>query len=825
MAGGFGTRLKPLTCNIPKPMVPVVNRPMMEHVVRLLKRHSVKNIVTLLFHQPEIIKNYFGNGNKFGVELLYQHNTEDFGTAGSVRMAQQYLKERFVVISGDLITDTDLSAAIAFHKEKKAMATIILTRVKNPLEYGIVMTNKQAEITRFLEKPAWGQVFSDTINTGQYIFEPEVLDFIPEQKTFDFSKDLFPILLKKQLGLFGYISERYWKDVGNLKEYQQAHFDCLDNRVQIKVPGTRKGKVHVGEHCKFGKNVILNEPVIIGDRCTIGTNVFIQNSVIGDDCRIDDESYIVNSVIWNKVMIEKQVTLDNDVIASNTQLKEKAYIAENSFVSENCVIGKNSILRPNVKVWPNKLVDDGAVLTSSLVWGDRWLKELFTDARITGLSNTEITPEFGAKLGAAFGALLGPDTYTIIGRDAAESSRMISRAMASGFMAAGVNVHDLRNVPIPIMRYQLRSSMERAGVYVRKSPFDQKLTDILYFDDDGRDLPVSKTKAIERLFFREDFYRASYDHIGKIDYPVRQAESYSEDFLAHLDISAIEAAHFKVVIDYSNGGASTILPKLFGSLGCEIISLNAYLDSKKLSRNEEEFYHSLKQLSNIVTSLKADIGFLIDAGAEKIYVVDEKGRFIDSDRLLVLITNILINANHPEKLAVPVTASSQIEQLAEPRDIQVFRTANDHRSLVEMYFKNRIKFAGDTKGGYIFTQFQFAYDGMYAMSKILELMGRTKTRIGELHDKLPQLALKKINVPCAWERKGFVMRNLMEYTEKMERQLIDGIKLFHDDSWVLIMPDRSRPLFHINAEARKSKIANALVQEYASKINQWVAEK
>jgi mannose-1-phosphate guanylyltransferase/phosphomannomutase len=825
MAGGFGTRLKPLTCNIPKPMVPMLNRPMMEHVVLLLKKHGIHKIVSLLFHQPQTIKQYFKNGHHLGVEMLYQINTEDFGTAGSLKQAERFLNESILVISGDLLTDIDLNRAIEFHQQKKNAVTLVLTRVKNPLEYGIVMTNESGQITRFLEKPAWGQVFSDTINTGIYILEPEILQYIPSNEIFDFSKDLFPLLMKKKIRLFGYITNDYWRDVGNLREYQQAHWDALNGTARLELPGTRYREAWFGENSDAGENFQVEGPVLIGNRCKIGKNVFLKNSVIGDDCRIGDDSNIINSILWNNVMIEQRATLESDVIASNVQLKENAYIAENAFISENCVLGKNSTIRPNVKIWPNKHVEDGAVVTSSLIWGDRWLRELFTEARITGLSNAEITPEFGAKLGAAFGAMFGINNSVIVGRDAAESSRMISQAIASGFMAAGVDVHDLRNMPIPIVRYQLRSSVERAGIYVRKSPFDERLTDILVFDDDGRDLPTNKTKSIERLFFREDFRRANYDQIGKIDFPVRQVESYSEDFLTHLDLPQIEKARFRIVVDYSHGGATMLLPQLLGSLGCEVISLNAYLDSTKLSRDETSYKQSLVQLSNIVTSLGADIGFLIDAGAEKVSIIDEKGRYIDGDRLLVLITSILTQINHLEKIAVPVTASSQIEKMAEPHGIQVLRTANDHRSLVDSHFLQGVKFAGDTKGGFIFTQFQFAYDGMFAMAKILEIIARTNSRLGRLHDNLPQLALRKVNLPCSWEKKGYIMRRLMETTENMERELIDGVKIFQDESWVIVLPDRTRPLFHINAESPKPAISEALVTRFSQNISNWISEK
>lgn len=246
MAGGFGTRLRPLTMNIPKPMVPMMNKPMMHHIVELLKRHGITDIIALLYHQPDIIINYFGHGSRFDTTMKYVRAEADYGTAGAVRNAAEFLNERFIVISGDVLTDFNLTKAINFHVERKAKATVVLTHAKNPLQFGVVITSNDGKITRFLEKPSWGEVFSDTINTGIYILEPEVLELVPYQHESDFSKNLFPLLLQEDLGLYGYVAEGYWRDVGNLNEYQEAHLDCLAGKVDIILDGIQQGSTYVG---------------------------------------------------------------------------------------------------------------------------------------------------------------------------------------------------------------------------------------------------------------------------------------------------------------------------------------------------------------------------------------------------------------------------------------------------------------------------------------------------------------------------------------------------------------------------------------------------
>lgn len=302
MAGGFGTRLRPLTQSLPKPMVPVANRPMLHHIINLLKNHKLTDYITLLYFQPEEIKNYFKDGAEFGVRIRHLLAEDDLGTAGAVKNAERFFDgQRVLVISGDVLTDFDLSAAVAFHKEKSALATIVLTRLENPLAYGVVITDDQGRITRFLEKPTWGEVFSDTVNTGIYILEPEVFTRVPAEKNFDFSQNLFPLLLAEQAPLYGYVAEGYWRDIGNLSEYRKSHLDILAGKVNIETDYNRLHRqdatIWFGKDFHVDESAEFRGSVIIGDGATVAAKAFISNSVIGDRCQIGEDARIENSVI------------------------------------------------------------------------------------------------------------------------------------------------------------------------------------------------------------------------------------------------------------------------------------------------------------------------------------------------------------------------------------------------------------------------------------------------------------------------------------------------------------------------------------------------
>ncbi|MEN3037732.1 MAG: sugar phosphate nucleotidyltransferase [Candidatus Kryptonium sp.] len=831
MAGGFGTRLRPLTMNIPKPMVPVVNIPIMHRIVTLLKKYGITDIIALVYYYPEVIMNYFKDGKDFGVNISYVRAEADFGTAGSVRNAADLIgSDEFVVISGDVLTDVDISKVINYHFDKKSKATIVLTRVKNPLQYGIVIVKDTGEISRFLEKPSWGEVFSDTINTGIYVLNPSILEFVPYKQEFDFSKNLFPILLDKKIPFYGFLTESYWRDIGTLGDYLEAHLDCLAGMVDIEIYGDKikseNATLYLGENSTIESFDKFEGVIVIGNKTKIGKNVKIVNSVIGSECEIGDDCEIINCVIWDRTKIKEQAKLNLDVIGYECVIGEKTEISENVFISNNCFIGREAKLLPNIKLWPWKVVEDGSILSKSLVWEDKWLKELFSESRVSGISNLEITPEFGAKLGAAFGAFLGQGKCVLVSRDPDNVSRMINRALICGLISAGLDVDDLRVASIPMVRNELRSGRYAGGLHVRKSPVDKHQTDIIFFDSSGLDLPVSKVKAIERLFFGEDFPRVPYDKVGTINFPVRVVEGYVEKFLNFINIDAIKKRNFKIVIDYSNGVAVTIFPNILGQLGCQVVSLNAYLNPSKLTRDEEEFKKAINDLAQIVTSIQYDVGFMLNPGAERIWVVDERGKLIENDRLLSVVVKLYLEANQGKvkKIAVPITASLEVDMIASEYGVEVVRTKNSHYGMMEAVIKDpEVKFVGGTKGGFIFSEFLFASDGMFSISKILELMAVTGLKIGDVEKSLPRFVLKHSILPCPRDQKGTVMRFATLESDKYKRQLIDGVKIFINDlTWVLILPDRQKNEIHLFVESDDEKQVDDLLVIYSDKIEKWM---
>ncbi|MFA5839590.1 MAG: mannose-1-phosphate guanyltransferase [Candidatus Margulisiibacteriota bacterium] len=817
LAGGLGTRLHPLTVNLPKPMVPVANRPLMEYVIEHLKNHGFDEIIVLLYYQPEIIKKHFGDGKKFGVKMSYVSAPKDYGTAGAVKFAAKNLTEPFLVVSADLICDFELKKVVQFHKDKKSIATMVLTRVANPLPYGIVILNKDNKIKHFLEKPSWSEVFSDTINCGIYLLEPKALDYIPPEKNFDFSHDLFPALLKEKQPLYGFVATGTWKDIGSLLEYGKCQKELID-----------KEKSKIGEGTKIAKSVKSEGSIVIGEKTFIADDVQLTDCSIGKNCQIGRGTILKEAILWDNVIVGPEVKVERGTIASNTTLGDRTIVEEGVVIGEGCTIGKDALIKAFVKIWPNRIVEEGAIVSRSMVWRERWTKGIFGPYGVTGRCNIEITPEFAAALGAAYGTILGKGADVVASRDSHKSSRMIFRALISGLLSSGVNISNLEEVPIPINRFEIRSLKSKGGIHVRKSPYDPDIIDIKLLDEDGTDLRPSREKKIERLFFGEDFRRAGIEEVGELTFPYhRVAETYKAGILAIAKAEVIRAANFKVVIDYSYSSASKIFSSILGELGIEVVSLNAYIDETKITKTRSMFERELSQLSEIVKSLKADLGIMLDTGAEKIFLCDEKGHILLGDLELGVIT--LLNLKSQKgTIAVPVKASRVISQLAKQYGSRVTFTKNSFQAMMDAASKPPVSFLGEPLGGFIFPEFQPTFDAMFATVKIIELLAESKIKLSQLVDEIPKIHMASKEISCAAEQKGKILRSIVDSVKDEEVDLTDGVKVFHGEGkateadWVLILPDPARPVIHLYAEAGSDKDANKLIRDYVEKIDSFV---
>ncbi|MGZ8688085.1 MAG: sugar phosphate nucleotidyltransferase, partial [Gaiellaceae bacterium] len=445
MAGGEGTRLRPLTSNQPKPMVPIVGKPCMEHILELLRSHDFEEVVITLAFMPQTIRSYFGDGDFLGVQIDYSVEEQPLGTAGSVKLAQERLDDTFVVISGDALCDVHLGALVAAHRAKGAAVTIGLKPVDNPLEFGIVVTDEDGKVERFLEKPSWGQVFSDTINTGIYVLEPAIFDFIPEGRSVDFSGEVFPALLAAGRPMYGALVDGYWEDVGTLEAYLSAHKDVLDLKVVTEIPGFRVNEgIWLGEGAEISPEATMVGPAVIGPGSKIEAGCHIgEYTVLGSNVRLQHEAHVERCVLHDNVYVGARTRMRGAVIGRSCSVRSNVRIDEGVVLGDEVFVGTDAIITSEVKIFPFKTIEEGAIVNSSIVWESKGARSLFGRDGVNGLANVDVTPELAVRVALAYGTSLPKGTTVVTSRDSSRSARMLKRAMMAGLNAAGVDVLDL----------------------------------------------------------------------------------------------------------------------------------------------------------------------------------------------------------------------------------------------------------------------------------------------------------------------------------------------------------------------------------------------
>ena len=821
MAGGEGTRLRPLTSNQPKPMVPIVGKPCMEHILELLRAHEFTDVVVTVAFLPQAIRTYFGDGETLGLSIEYSVEESPLGTAGSVRLASDRLDETFLVISGDALCDIDLRKIVDFHQEKGAAVTIGLKSVENPLEFGIVVTDEEGRVERFLEKPSWGQVFSDTINTGIYVLEPEVLRHIPTDRPFDFSKELFPLLLEMGRPIYGYVCEGYWQDIGNLDQYRQANFDALDEKVQLNVEGLKiRGDVWIGEGVEIDDVEGVEGPAFIGNYCRVSPESSVgPYTVLGPGTTLRERGRVSRSVIDASCYIGRSSTIEGAILGRNCDVRPHARVHEGVAIGDQVTLGDQSVIYPGVRIYPYKEVEYGAQIHESLIWESRGTTKVFAQDGVVGLVNVDLTPEVAIRFGAALGTALKRGARVVASRESAPAYRMIKRALISGLNSTGVQVADLRTLPAPVGKHLLKTQGYDAAFHVGASTTDPEAVQIRLFERPGVALSESMQKEIEKHFTRQELRRVPFNDVGSISYPARARETYASDLLADLDVAAIRGRGFRIVVDYGYSAGSYVLPLVLGPLGVEAVTAHAFESDSGSA--PVRFGETVDHARRLVAAVEATFGAVFDRSAERLFLIDETGREIRPDQALLLYLHLLSNAGGGGKVAVPVTVTSQVDEVVGDR-LEVIRTPATLAGLTQAATGEGVVFAGAPGGGFVFPGFLPAYDASASLCKLLELLAPIEEPVSKLVAALPRPTLIHRQVQCPWALKGTVMRVLNERFASADVDLRDGIKIFDERGWVQVLPDADEPIVHLYAEGESTEASEELETELRTLVTDLI---
>ena len=818
MAGGEGTRLRPLTSNQPKPMVPIVGKPCMEHILDLLRRHGMNEVVVTLAFMPQAIRTYFGDGTALEMDVDYSVEEQPMGTAGSVRLARERLDETFLVISGDALCDVDLTELVAAHREKGAAVTIGLKSVDNPLEFGIVVIDEDGRVERFLEKPSWGQVFSDTINTGIYVLEPEVLRHVPGDRPYDFSKELFPLLLEMGRPIYGHVLDGYWQDIGNLEQFRQANFDALDGAVQLEIPGLRlRGNVWVSEEVDINEVAGVVGPGFIGANCRIADGASIgEHAVLSRGVIVREGARVTRSVIDAGTYLGRSSVVEGAIIGRGCDLRDHVRVHEGVAIGDQVTIGPEASLFPGVRVYPFKEIETGAQIHESVVWETRAASTPFGREGATGLDNVDLTPETAVRLAAALGTALRRGDRVVASRASADGCRMIQRAIISGLTSTGVHVADLRISPAAVTRHVLKTQALQAGIHVGRSSIDPEVIDVRFFEWPGNQITAGFQKEIEKHFSRHELRRATFAEVGTTTYPARVRESYAQDILDSLDAQAVRQRRFRVAVDYGYSPAAFTLPLVLGPLGVEAIGAHGFF--------VEDVPVELETIDarRIVTGVRADLGVVLDRAAERLLLVDERGEAVPADLGMLLVVRLLVLRGRAGRIAVPITATDRVDELVAGSALEVVRTQHSLGDLTRAATEDGVVLAAAPTGGFVFPDVVPGYDAVTTLCKLLELLAEQESPLSELVAELPRPTLLHRELACPWARKGLVMRLLNEHLADRRLDLMDGVKGYDERGWVQVLPDPDEPLVHLYAEGETEDLTHELAAEVESFVESVV---
>lgn len=799
MAGGAGTRLRPLTCTMPKPMLPVANRPVIDYAVELLKKYGIHEIGVTLQYMPHMIMDHLGNGKSPDVSLEYFVETTPLGTAGSVKSAQNFLSDTFVVLSGDGITDIDLSRAIKFHNEKNADITIVLKKVANPLEYGVVITQEDGRIIRFSEKPNWSEVFSDNVNTGIYIINKNVLELAEDNKVCDFSNDLFPKAMGNGMLIYGYEADGYWCDIGNFKSYIQANIDAISGKINgIDFSSDYyeiKKDVWVGKYVKLDETAVLNAPCIIGRNSNIRANAVIhENCIIGDGSFIGRHTTVKNSILHDNVYIGNSCELRGAVISSGARIGDNTSVFEGSAIGSECSLGEHCIIKNGASLWPEKRIERGSIISDNVIWQSERFARYFDNECICGKINIDITPEFAASAAAVYSGMI--KDRLVIAHNGTPGSEMLYSAVRAGAMAHGTRILELKAAPLPTARYAVRLFGTDGGIYAGVAPNGE--AKLFFIDEKGSNVSSKQERSIENSINNRNINYASASDMSIPQNFDRCCDFYERHVIYTVGNVGANLKNFLLRVVNNGGIESAVLINLLSELNIPQVVCTR----DELSKSDE-----------------FDLTVMLDDFGEKLLLFDDNLDVIGSDSVNLLLNYIALKQQKDSRYIIAdYNAPEAVDIIAKSNNGVVVRTKSGTRALINEIVKHD-GIADSLPVG----KMSMYYDGIVFLLSLIGFMSTEQKSFRQIMSSMPEIHLSEKEVECPWNKRSSVMRRLAANAAD-DVNCSNGIKIIQKYGWSLVLPDAKRAVFKIYSEGFSSEYADELTDICVKKINDLANE-
>jgi len=812
IAGGEGTRLRPLTSTTPKPLLPVANRPMIARVVDLLVASGITDIIVTVAYLGSAIRTYLGDGSDWGATIRYLQEERPLGTAGAVANARRLLEDTFIVLSGDVVTSVDLTAARRFHEQRDALATMVLTTVADPTEFGVVATEDSGAVARLLEKPSWGEVFTDTVNTGIYVLEPEVLDRIPQGRAVDFSEEVFPRILEERGALFGWVADGYWADVGTFAGFHQTHHDVLDGRAGIEPAGFEVAPgVFLGQRSTVDASAVIEGPCLIGDDVRIGRDARLgPYTVVGHNVRIGEGAELDGAIVFDHAWIAEGARIGRAIVGRGVDLRRRASIGEGVVLGDGALVGRDAVVRPDVKVYPGKTVDPLATVSTSIVWENGAGRTVFGPVGISGLANVDINPELATRIAMALASQLPPHGAVIAARDTSRAARIIKRAMMVGFNAVGLEVWDLEATTTPVLRYAVAATDAVAGIRVALDATDPQALTIELLGSTGADLTASERRKVERALEREEFRRVSASEIGDLLTMAHATERWKAGVTGLLDLERIRKRRFKAVLDYSYGVVASSFPHVVATLQLEALATRAFASTARLITLRPET--QLDELAHLVRAAKADLGAIIDPGGERVTLADAEGRPVPIAGLAYLLAEHLVATGRITRLVASAAVASSVAEVARRLGIDFAWCGLARADLAAAVADHPGTLAIGHGGLVFYSECQSSSDAAVTLGLALEALAAQQIDLATVIERTPPETTLADGVPVPYGLLGATMRALRALAEAhhpTELVATDGLRAQFGDRYWLLAPDPQEPVVNVVVGAQDPEAARA----------------
>lgn len=561
LAGGEGTRLRPITCTVPKPMVPICGKPVIEYILELLAKHGCTEAIIAARYKKEILERRFSSGSFAGVSLGFSEENEPLGTAGCVKKAAAGIDEDFLVISGDAICDFDLSEAFRFHQQSGADATILTKRVDDPREYGLII-EENGVITDFSEKPSYINCRSDLANTGIYLLSPRVCRLIPPHEMWDFAKNVFPDMLGRGMKLMNFEAKGYWCDIGDIAAYKRCSIDLLEGRVGAALPESVSEK-GAENRSGTGKNLILPGTRIAESAAAGGFSVIGGNVSVGAGARLH------NAIVMDGAFIGENTTLNDCIICTGARIESGAAVYENAVVGDHSVIGEDAVICGGIRVWPEKTVEKGAFVNSDRKYGVKSSVEITEDG-IVGETNTVITPEFAGRLGCAVARIT--ESYAAVSCSEENAAETIKNALLSGISSTGRQCFDCGNATLPVLSHS--ANLLNCDLVVHVS--SKTRTRILIYNRGLLPLTRAQERLLENALTRGEYLSASWNNFSSINKFTGSLSLYTAALESRTDFTV----PYRITLSCIDGSAAAIYTPFLNKIGTGKTELTLTLNEK-----------------------------------------------------------------------------------------------------------------------------------------------------------------------------------------------------------------------------------------------------